>query len=95
MRHVKAMAAGTALALAGLLSTVASAAPPRMAVLNSAVVAESAVEKVDWRPYRHCHGRRGYRRCHGGVYFGGDGPGVQLYIGPSRRAHRHHRRRHH
>ena len=90
------MAAGTALALAGLLAMPASAAPAGMAGLNSAVATQPAAEKVHWRPYRHCHWRRGFRRCHGGVaYYGGYGPGVQLYIGPSRRGHRQHRRRHH
>lgn len=30
-----------------------------------------AVDQIDWRPYRHCHGRRWDRYCHGGrIFFG-------------------------
>ena len=77
---------GSALFGCGVLfaTNPGSAAPTVPTKVTASGVA--SVEKVGWRPYRHCHWRRGYRHCHGGRYYRRyGGPGVSLYIGPGRR----------
>jgi hypothetical protein len=92
MTPLRTLAAGIALAVAGLMAAPASAAPAGLAAFDSAGLTKTATETVNWRPYRHCHWRRGDRWCHGGrAYYRGRGPGINLYIGPSRRG-RHNRR---
>lgn len=49
---------------AGATSLPDAAALPR--------IQSDAVDQIDWRPFRHCHGRRWDRYCHGGrVFFRG------------------------
>ena len=91
MTSLRMMAAGIAFAVAGLMAAPASAAPIGSAAFDGAGLTKTAAEKVNWRPYRHCHWRRGDRWCHGGRGYRSRGPGINLYIGPSRRG-RHNRR---
>ena len=88
-----------ATALAGAMTTPASAAPYGAGVAKTAASSESAATQVHYRRYRHCHRRHGRRYCHGhrGYYRSYGWPGVNLYFGGSRRHHGHYRRgrRHH
>lgn len=76
--------AGAAFALVGAAATPASAVPAPSA--DKIAAPQSAVQKVHWRGYRHCHRRYGYRRCHGPrVYGGWYGPGLYFNFGHNRR----------
>lgn len=92
MTTLRMMAAGIAFAMAGLMAVPASAAPIGLAAFDAEGLTKTTAEKVHWRPYRHCHWRRGERWCHGGRGYRNRGPGINLYIGPSRRGQ--HNRRH-
>lgn len=94
----KATLFAAALAVASLYfgGTAANAAP--VGGLKPAVnVERSALQQVDWRPYRHCHRRYGRRWCHGGRRYGyyGYNPGFSIYVGPRHRHHHFRRHRHH
>ena len=90
------IAAVAALCIGGALATPASAAPAGLSHTKG-YTTSTAVEKVNWRPYRHCHRRYGRRRCHGGRRYNrwGGGPGVNIYLGTGGKHHRRHRRGHH
>ena len=72
------------------LSSQASAVPISAGGAATTAAGDSAVEKIDYRSYRHCHKRkrhgRWYRWCHGPHYGSGYypyyGPGINLYFGP-------------
>jgi hypothetical protein len=67
---MKKLLGTAALLAAGLLgpSGAASAASlPDAASIGAS--ATSQVERVDFSPFRHCHGPRWDRRCHGGTIF--------------------------
>lgn len=98
-------------AIAGAVALAAMAgsaqALPSAKAVDPGVSGTTGVEKVHYRPYRHCHWFRGYRRCHGGQYsYGYDpyyssydypyysygySPGFSLFLGGGRH-HRGHRR---
>lgn len=83
-----------ALCVAGALAAPASAAPVGLSQTKG-YSTNTAVQKVEWRPYRHCHRRYGRRWCHGGRRYDrwGGGPGINIYIGTGRKDHRHRHRR--
>jgi hypothetical protein len=64
------------LSAAALVATCCVALPGAanaISVLDAASlprIQSGAVERIDWRPFRHCHGRRW--DCHGGKFFRGD-----------------------
>ena len=92
MTRLRMTAVGLALSLAAVLATPATAAPAGLGALDTGGYTKLAVETVNWRPYRHCHWRRGDRWCHGGrSYYRDRGPSINLYFGSGRRG-RHHRR---
>jgi hypothetical protein len=85
-------AAVAALCVGGALATPATAAPAGL-THTKGYTTNARVERVDWRPYRHCHRRYGRRWCHGGRrYNRWGGPGINIYIGSGGR--KHDRRRH-
>jgi len=62
VRSISAIFGGlTALVLAG----GAAQALPAPKALDPGAATNPGLEQVHWRPYRHCHWRRGYRWCHG------------------------------
>ena len=88
------IAALTALCIGAALATPASAAPSGLSHTKG-YTTNTAVEKVNWRPYRHCHRRYGRRWCHGGRRYNrwGGSPGINVFIGTGgRKHHRRHRR---
>jgi hypothetical protein len=74
--------------LAALVMATPSQASPLGAATSLKIEGTAAAQPVHWRGYRHCHWRMGDRWCHGGRYYRSRGPGVRLYIGPSRRGWR-------
>jgi hypothetical protein len=74
------------------LAAIVMAAPSHSSPLGAAkslkIDTPAASQPVHWRGYRHCHWRMGDRWCHGRRYYR-SGPGINLYIGPSRRGWRH------
>jgi hypothetical protein len=67
MKNILGAAAIVAAGVLGLTGAASATSLP-----GAALVQQSGVEQVDFRPFRHCHGRRFERRCHGGVgiFFG-------------------------
>jgi hypothetical protein len=90
MRSIKIGAALGAAFLALGFATQALAAPIFTGGTAATAKSGSAVERVDYRSYRHCHKRKKsgkwYRWCHGPNYGSGYypyyGPGFGFYFGP-------------
>lgn len=66
MKHFLSAAALLAAGLLAIPGTANATSLPDIASLGQPQ--PSAAEQVDWRPFRHCHGRRD-RHCHGGRFF--------------------------
>ncbi len=78
----------------GLVTAPASAAPMGPSAAAILAPAATAAEPVDYRPYRHCHWKKGRKWCHGPHYRSSYGPGVSIYIGKKPRYYKH-RKYHH
>jgi hypothetical protein len=71
MKHFLSAAALLAAGLFAIPGAANATSLPDIASLSQPQ--SGASEHVDWRPFRHCHGRRWDRNCHGGkFFFGGD-----------------------
>lgn len=95
-----------AAAVIGLAGSASAGPVSSGALMNGLSNTSSLAEQVHYRPFRHCHWRRGIRRCHSGYgyygprrygYYGG--PSIYLRFGDRHRHHRHdghrgHHRRH-
>jgi hypothetical protein len=69
---MKNILGAAALIAAGVLGFTGSASAASLS--GAASVQQTGVERIDFRPFRHCHGSRWDRRCHGGgaLFFGRD-----------------------
>ena len=67
MKKLLGTAALLATGLLGLSGAASAASLPDAASIRAS--ATNQVERVDFSPFRHCHGPRWDRRCHGGGIF--------------------------
>jgi hypothetical protein len=66
MKHFLSAAALLAASLLAIPGAANATSLPDIASLGQ--LQPSVAKQVDWRPFRHCHGRRD-RHCHGGKFF--------------------------